>query len=447
MTEVNEGLVPILEEVPQETPKIKQKSTIAILTNFMDFNPGYSLSGIVVSQAKMLLRKGHIVIIYVNEQFNPANNEDAGVEHLMNYEGFKLLQKTKFMNLTDYQTSAALTDRHKKEAEEAGKMYEESFLEEGVDVVFTHDFVFTGWNLPYSLAIKHTNNKIKDLKWYHWVHSCPTGKKDWWNLRSYGLNHYVVFPNKTEIMRVAEAYSTNPSQIKIIPHIVDIRSLNDMSEEVWAFTDVYEDIMKADVVQVYPCSTDRLGAKQLDIVIKLFGRMKAARVKVFLFIANQNATGRQQKEELGPYIELGKRYGLEYNKDFVFSSMIHPDYEGGLSKRVLREMVQLSNLFIFPTREESFGLVGPEAALNGCLIVINRSLTMQFEVMGNEAPGFDFGSFHCNTPETKNPEYINAIALAILNRLYANEAIQTKNRTKRRYNMDSLYYRCYLPNI
>lgn len=426
------------------------KSTVAILTNFMDFNPGYSLSGIVVSQAKMLLWEGHKVFVFVNEQFNPKYNDDSGITDLLKYEGFHLSKKTKFMHLTDYDTAASVTEKHIKEAEEAGETFTKEFLDNSIDTVFTHDFVFTGWNLPYSLAIKNCNNKIKgtrDLKWFHWVHSCPSGKRDWWQLNTYGPNHKIVFPNKTEVMRVAESYSTNPSNIMVIPHIVDIRAWYDMSEEVWAITDAYSDIMEAEVIQIYPCSTDRLHAKQLDIVIKLFGCMKKARVKVFLFIANQWATGTQQKEDLQKYIDLGEQYGLVYEKDFVFSSSIHPDYEAGLSKRMLRELQLLSNVFIFPTREESFGLVGPEASFSGALPIINRSLTMQFEVMGHEVPGFDFGSFHQNHLEVNNPEYINAVALAILNRLYSNEAIQGKNYTKRRYNMNHLYNRYYLPCI
>ena len=429
-----------------------KKTNVAILTNFMDFNPGYSLSGIVVDQALMLLRRNHKVFIYVNEQYNPKFNDAAGLSKIQEQypDSFQVLKKTKFMHLDDYSTKKDLSEKHEKQAIQCGDTFEKEFIENGIDIVFTHDFIFTGWNLPYSEAIKHTTRNIekqKTIKWYHWVHSCPSGARDWWNLSEYGVNHFVVFPNRTEIMRVAEAFKTNPKYVKVIPHIKDIRSWYDFSDLVWNITDQFPGLMDSKIVQVYPCSTDRLFAKQLHLVIKLFSYFKKNGTKSFLFIANQWATGRQRKESLEKYISLGEHYGLTYGIDFIFSSHLGQEYETGISRQTIRELQLLSNVFVFPTREESFGLVGPEASFSGCLPVINRSLTMQFEVMGQYAPAFDFGSFHQNTPQSEDDNYLNNVSLAIMNSLFSNEAIMTKIYTKMRYNMDSVYDRYYAPLI
>lgn len=440
---------------PLPTAKqINNIKTVAILTNFMDFNPGYSLSGIVVDQIHMLARKGHKVILYVNEQYNPANELDAGLTQVKERfpELVKVKTKTKFMHLIDYTSIKDITDEHKDAALVAGEIYADEFIEEDVDTVFTHDFIFTGWNLPYDQAIYATDanlaKKQERVLWYHWVHSVPSAGRDWWDIKLHGNNHYVVFPNETEIQRVAESFKCSVQQIKAIPHVKDIRTWYDFSDATMDITEQFPKIMQAQVVQVYPCSTDRLSAKQLSLVIQIFGHIKIfAKVPVFLVIANQWATGKQRKEDVNKYIEEAEGCGLINGKDFVFTSTIADVYAKGISKTMLRELTLLSNLFVFPTKEESFGLVGPEAAFAGVLPIMNKSLDMMKEVMGTGAPAFDFGSHHNNTPQTADPEYIKAISMAILNRLYSNEALATKNYVKNKYNMENIYYRYYLPNM
>ena len=184
----------------------------------------------------------------------------------------------------------------------------------------------------------------------------------------------------------------------------------------------------------------------MDAIIKIFGFMKLRGTQdVFLCAANQWATGRQRKEDVNIYIQKAIDAGLEPGIDFVFTSEYKEEFGTGISKRLLRELQLLQNVFIFPTKEESFGLVGPEAAFSGALPIINKSLTMQFEVMSTHAPAFDFGSFHQDTPNMESEDYINAIANAVLNRLYNNEAIMTKLYCRKRYNMDDIYTRYYLP--
>lgn len=493
----------------------KEKRTIGILTNFQEFNPGYSLTGIVVDQALMLLENGHKVVVFVNETFNPKYNQDARVSYLMTkYRGdFKLIKATKFMHLIDYETKSTLTEDHKEAYLEAGKTFADKILENDIDRIYTHDFIFTGWNLPYALAVKEASKLLsiagKTVYWLHWIHSVPRpDRKDWWDINQYGDNHLIVFPNNIEINRVCEVFMTNPSRVRVIPHIKDIRTWYDFCEDSWQFTKRYPHIMEANVIQIYPVSTDRMSAKQLELVIKFFGHMKQAKVPVFLCAANQWATGLQRKEDIEKYILLAEHCGLEWGREFVFTSEyskdpeltkaiedaenfeeldanlpkyepfgderddtsmygqflkninweadfkeekvrlleIYQPFATGISRRMLRELQLLSNVFIFPTREESFGLVGPEATFAGVLPIINRSLTMQFEVMGSNAPAFDFGSHHNNTLAIQDDKYLRGVAHAILNRIYQNEAIMTKIHCRRRYHMDSIYNRYYVPN-
>jgi hypothetical protein len=454
------------------------KSVIAILTNFMDFNPGYSLSGIVADQCFMLLRNEHDVHLFVNEQYNPAYNKDSRLEYLEeNYPlTFHIHSKSKFIHLTDYRTIQNLSTEHKEAAEEAAAIYADLLIDFEVDTVFTHDFIYTGWNVPYGLAVKQASKDLEKrgymVNWLHWIHSVPSAMSDWWYLNEYGPNHFIVFPNRTEQVRVADNFRTTPNRVIAIPHIKDIRTWYDFGEDAFHFTNVYPQMLSSEVVQVYPASTDRMSAKQVDIVVRIFGFLKKMNVSVFLLLANQWATGRQPRENMADVIRIALDAGLEYGVDFAISSLtpsmnhvsdfttveeilqdlknededsIKYPYSKGLSRRCLRELQLISNLLIFPTLEESFGLIGPETSFSGALPVINRSLTMMYEVMGNMCPAFDFGSHHCNHPPAKEDQYLQAVAVAILNRIYCDESLMTKTSLRARLNMDNLYDRYYRP--
>jgi hypothetical protein len=73
---------------------------------------------------------------------------------------------------------------------------------------------------------------------------------------------------------------------------------------------------------------------------------------------------------------------------------------------------------------------------------------MMKEVMGPVPPAFDFGSHHnIHTPTKEEPEYLQAVAMAIYHRIMISEAIQTKSFCRIRYNMDRVYRNYYLPFI
>lgn len=431
--------------------KCKNQSNVAILTNFNDLNPGYSLTGIVVDQAHMLARHGHRVILFVNENFNPKYNDDSGLSDLMGkYPGLiEILSHSLSMDLIDYEEDE-LTEQHQLSSKKAGRIFADDFLLFDIDIVFTHDFVFTGWNLPYYHALIEANKILGKAKqnpfWYHWIHSVPVpqNRKPWWSLTPLGLNHFLVFPNQTEITRISEAWNISQNGIKIIPHIKDIRTWFDFGKESMALIDCCPEIMQSELIQVYPCSSDRLGAKQLDIVIKLFGHFKQiANVPVFLVIANQWATGKQPKENVQEFKALALDCGLIEYQDFVFTSELDKAWENGISKRMLRELQLLSNVFIFPTKEESFGLVGPEASFSGVFPVVNRSLTMMLEVMSPMAPAFHFGSFQHAHDLSNHPNYYESVAMSILAQMRTNPTIMTKTFCRKRYNMDSIYFKFY----
>jgi glycosyltransferase involved in cell wall biosynthesis len=409
---------------------------IAILTTFQEFSPGYSLTGIVKDQARMLANYGHKVYLYVSERYHGEKFSDD----------VTLCKDIPFSHLKDYRSRLDLTEDHKALITKTAEVLTSTLQQREIQIAFTHDFIFTGWFMPYGQGCRVATPALPKVGWLHWIHSIPSIKSDWWKINEYGKKHKIVYPNWTDRTRVAEQYRGLDDHVRIIPHIKDLRSFFEFSDETCRFIKAYPAVMQADVVNILPASVDRLSSKRVDMVMKILGEIKAMGKSVCLVVCNQWATGRQQKEDTNKFREVGKQAGLVSGKDMIFTSDFEsPKFDVGIPTRMVRELFLCSNLFIFPTREESFGLVVPEASLaGGVLPVLNKSLQMQMEISGNHALYFDFGSYH-QSWVCPSEQYWIDLATIIVARMRENEAIKTKTFMRQRYNMDYLYHNAYAP--
>ncbi len=423
------------------------KFDVAILTAFASFPPGYSLTGIVEDQIRMLADYGHHVHLFVCEHFNAKPEEELFKHDPWNKEKYTLHKIVPFAHLKDYRSENQITDEHKVVVQTTANRLAEALKD--IKVVFTHDWIFTGWNMIYGKAIMEVSARpeFSEHAWMHWIHSIPTHGLDWWNLRKYTGKHRIIFPNSSDARRVAEAYKTEVDHVVVIPHIKDYRSYYEFDESTYEFIKEFPGVMRADVVQVYPASTDRLKAKGVDKVVNIFKHFKQFGFTSCLVIANQWATGRQRKEDLERYYKRIRLAGLKINQEVIFTSEWKDKYAVGIPRRMLRELQLLSNLFVYPTSEESFGLVGPEAAMSGLLMVNNKSLSMMWEVQGGTGVFCDFGSFErqVNFPGDSEKDYYQALALLITARLKRNEGISAQTFNRLRYNWNNLYEKYYAP--
>lgn len=423
------------------------KSKIAILTNFMEFNPGYSLTGIVQDQVKMFQSQGHPVKLFVNSQYNMTNHDKDKFDHNVSEElpPVDLYRDVPFSHLIDYTSINDLSDHHKEIAQQTKDVLVKELKD--VQHVLCHDLTFQGWHLPYGIGTIAASKELPDTKFYHWVHSTPSSNRDWWDFGTWGRNHKIIFPNKTEQVRVAEQYKTMPKNVACIPHIKDLRTWNDFSQDSNDFISDHPEVLSSDIVQIYPISSDRLGAKRLDIVLEIFSHFKKMGYRICLVIANQWATGRQRKEDIKKYIQLAESLGLENDKDFIFTSeWDEGKYDTGIPKQMLRDLATCSNMFIFPTREESFGLVGAEIPLStACITITNRSLAMMKEIHGGFTDSYHFGSFDHNFTAPDHKKYYKDIAQLAHSTFRLNDVVLHRTFLRQRYNWNHLYQYYYVP--
>ena len=406
---------------------------VAILTTFTEFISGYSLTGIVTDQWRMLKEHGHEVDVFVAENYSDKHHKAP--------DGISLKKLVPFAHLADYTSVNQLKPEHNETVAKTSDMLRRELP--NYQIVFTHDWIYTGWNLPYCLGMKAVIGEFPNVKFLHWVHSTPSGTHDWWNIKEYGTNSKLVWPTEINRTFVAERYNGWNSDVRIIPHIKDLRTFCRLTDETCSFLSKYPNVLRAEIVQLLPASVDRLDAKRLDAVIKIFAAFKQMGKSVCLIVAAQWSTGKEQWAKIDEYRKLAESLGLKDKHDIIFSCDVEKKYHVGFPHAMISDLFQVTNLFIFPTREESFGLVVPEAALSGNFLVLNRNLYNQIEITAHNALYFEFGSHEVNF--TPGDGYFNEVAKVILGRLRENEMFKTQTFCRQKYNYDYLYATCYAP--
>jgi hypothetical protein len=425
---------------------------ICIMTNLCDFNRGYSLTSIIADQCKMLHTYGHEVVLFVNDNFRDTYPVPPDVE---------IRKVMPNVALIDYNSEEELTEQHRKYVDEKLKPVLLEHLKE-FQICLTHDLCFTGWNLLYALGLKETADQTRHCLFLHWIHSVPRSyQKDWWDIGKYGNNHKIVSPSKTNALLLSERFRGLLDDVVVIPHIKDLRTWFDFGEDTEAFIREHPGMMWDDVVMVYPASSDRMKSKQCHIHIMTAAACKRRCITCTLVFANQWATetiNRQvrEREDITKLKEICKEMNLTYSPeggqhcDVIFTSDFeHPKYDHGIPKKMLCELMCCANLFMFPTIEEAWGLVGPEAALCGNYIVLNRDLDVLSEVFQDEGLYYGFGSSyrHLNIESGQELKYTDDIAASILHNMFKENLVKTRTITRQLYNYDRIYQRYYEPLI
>lgn len=411
------------------------KTSLAIIVPLRSDAAWYSLTSVIKAQARMLSEYGHKVVLFVGEDYDGCNMSGVQVKRVLPVGELK-----------DYRSINDITPEHVELSTKTAEVLAPWLV--GFDYIFTHDLVFTGRYLPYSLAIRSVSDYCRDLHWYNWIHSYPTGHKDWWDISLYHGDHKLVFPSKAGISQVAKAFLAPEDLVLHIPHIKDIRDELKFTQATNAIVDLFPAILQSDIVQCYPASTDRFNSKGIRDIIVLFGLLKHRGKSVCLIIPNQFSDRRSGRivDPIKYYEKVARRNGLRPYEDFIFTSEILGEkYTEGLPHRIVSDLMACSNLFIFPSRSESFGFILTESILSGgCLPVLNTSSPAQMEVAGNQGIPFDFGDGHTPLASTE-PESgrFNRLVDEIIDRMTSNPVIAARTHVRQCYNQDTIYKTYY----
>ena len=258
------------------------------------------------------------------------------------------------------------------------------------DAIITHDALFQSSYIDVSRATHWitvaVDGPMKDVVWLHWLHSMVGPLVQEVNEHTkYRLTvpegHFLVYPNEADIKNVVRRYNTERQWVFSCPNPRDPRTL-------WASSPVTRKLVKGlsllerDIVQVYPVCSTRVDGKGLPVLIELFGAMKKQGRRVCLLVPNSNAGGEREKKKL---LEL-RAGSLLTEDELVFTSeILPPEFEtSGVPNKMVQELFQFSNLFLFPSLAEACPLILAEAQMAGCVCIVNANVPAMVEYTSNE---------------------------------------------------------------
>jgi len=399
-------------------PKIREKKRplkIAIITHFNRCPDSFSPGKAVKNQIKLLQNFGHEVVFFVQEN----SKLDAGCEMRPVVTRFK--RQKNVIN---------------QEAKEKFKEVLKRELTSDFDLAITHDFYIDDC-ITYREAIRECGVKIP---WLHWARSGVGRPLDF----SMPDARYV-YMNYADVGKFARAINAVPQDIRVVFNEKDPALL-------WGWhpvTKIISDKMRLwekDIIQTYPMCTTRMDAKGLNSVIKVFGALKELGNNVALIVCNSN--GRRRIDEIKDKIEYAKQYGLT-EEDFVFTSTLATKEHNIASEvphEVVVQLMQVSNLFIFPTIAEVCSNVLLEASMTTNLIVYNRDLPSLADFVNREAVlSYPFTSLRSIHYEGRTDNDIKELAKNIIIKLRDNYADRQFRRAWRTHSMESIYYNMLEP--
>lgn len=407
------------------------KPKIGILTTFYNWDPAYSLVFVVESQLKALVKYGYNPVLFVHDNFKDDAKVPAGVEIR------KIVPRFLLVDYSSGQTpSADLNDQ-------ANKAYEAIKTNAAdIDYMIEHDILLQGWFLPYAMAL-HKLGETTQIKWLHWIHSNVSGQR---NLEmphkarfTLPANSKLVYLNNYYLIRVAETYGIWPKDVRIVYNAMDPRLFLDLHPLVETMIDKY-DLLAADLFQVYPVSTTRMIAgKQLKVLIEIFAKLKAQGKKIRLVVANAHANDKREKQVIAETLSFASQLGLNQT-ELIFTSLEDvPTYELGVPKKIVSQLFQLANLFIFPSVSENCSLILLEAMLSKNLLVLNESVPSMREFGKDNAIYFKFGGNEETVNYADRDKWLNDVALIIISEFQNNKALKAANDIKQHYNYDWIF--------
>jgi hypothetical protein len=436
------------------------------LTSLTDYSPAYSLTGIILDQARVLKRYGYPYTLFCLKAFNSNHKkiaEELGIE--VSYElpqtrlhPYKVNESVK----TTIDGQVGFDDQvniHFEGCKEKGTIgYRDALA--SYDTIITHDLMFLEWHLPQNAAIRKCIDLYPNKNWLHWIHSGPSNRPN--NVCYPSTLRYSAAPNSTYVflndgqrLDCALMLQTTRDNIAVVHNPKDVRDVYNFQEETKRLTDEY-DLFNFDLLQVYPFSTPRWEAKGVKHLICLVSHWKKMGVRAKVVFVNAHCNSPQDKPHLKKMEEYCEAAGVEIDRDIIFTHRFASKMEAQTTDldvqkkwktwhhcvpfEVVRDLNMLANIFVFPSATECCSLIQAEASISGKFMVLNRDFLPMMEFASPKVLSYEFKINDPDNQAVKDRRYYEFVAREIWAEIQTETAVMntTKARTET-YNRDWIF--------
>lgn len=415
----------------------EQKKTIGFLTTHYDWSKAYSITSVIHDQLIMNLKHGYKCVLFVLPFFKDDDKVPQGVEIRKVIPQLILEKYKKFNQPPEF----------KDEVKQVVSVLVSQASD--IDIMITHDMHFIDTYLPYCGAIHEVcQYDLIKAKWLLWTHSAPSIRNiqdnNIHNLRfQKPRNAKLVYLNNYHALHLAEMYGTWLSEVRIVHNSLDPRSFWNLDSFVVGLINKY-DLLSADYMGIYPLSSTRMvDGKQVQKAVKVFANLKKRGHNIKYVIANAHANAEREKNTIKDLQVLFASWGLSPNEVIFTSLEESPKYEGGVSRDIVSQLFQLSNLFVFPTISENCSLILLEAMLSKNLLVLNANVAQLREFGGNNVLYMEFGGKDQRVNYANEDQYYAEWAAIIENKMNQQTALLGQRDLLKNYSLDQIF-RCSL---
>ena len=409
---------------------------VAILTSFTGWDSTYSLCRIVDEQIRMLVGSGYKPVVIVKAGFRP--------------EEMFALPEVELRFITPFPASnyigEAVDTSFKQDVEVLKKELIENLKD--VDVVLTHDLIYQPESLKINFAARQAikeDDHVSKIRWLHWIHSATgpetLGKElqqgdTYFEIVSQKFpNSFVIFPNAYSIPRVARAFGYEEDEVKVVPHSTNLPGLCGWDPLMIKLA-MEKNMLSADAIAVYPIRLDR--GKQVEVVIKIMAQLKKLNYVVRVIIPDFHSTGGDKVTYREDLKKIALDWGLN-DFDLTFTSEFHESWKTNVPHKVIHDLFELSNVFILPSKSETYSLIAQEAGLLGNLLVLNHDFAPFRDIYGPNAIykqfssniGFDGLDGEITTTYGDEKGYYHDVAMRIKYELENNIVLAQQKRLRK----------------